>query len=1392
MATIQGLIAAKRARIEARVGTESDLTDDLIEELVRLRQAETNANGAAPTVVDAASIGAGIGIAPEIGLIKDALTAILGELVNAKAFADVLVQDTAKNYFIRREIIDQTTGGPPVVQIERLDGTAGAPVGVLVPIKNGGGDSIIEDKYYALATGTGFSIGDSLSNVRLVDGETRAVSSLGWFNITTQQLLTIAPGVAAIKGYEDLIEELLTKIASALPAALGAKPTAQSLAVALPTDLVLPLPTGAATALSQDEEILALEAIGSSVALAATEATLLSARNRLDAIALNTASAGRLLTVADVVTIVPPATMATALKQDEQKTALDTIDAKLALASTAAKQDTIVAALGQLLVELSKQKEFEDLIVQDAAGTAFIRREEIAQTTGLRTIRIENFDGTLGAPVGTVTTVKQIRGNNIVSRNYYAKAAGTGFAAGDSLSTMQIVNGETETVTLLGWFNITQQTSINAPATSAIAGYEDRIEELLAQIVGQLPANLGAKTTATSLAVTLPTDGVLPLPTGAATEGSLVALIETIGDLLDVSTPPNETADATIKGLLRTIAKYINDNSATEVDSIGEAVETLVVSTPSDFGSLKSVLRGLWANLQRTIGDEADASANGLGAPGSIKSLLRSGLGLLVDGTQTTTISDGTVDGYRAGILAPTTNATTEPALVVAISPRSQIDVNSLPGTVAADLAAIKASSATIATNTANITRYSFNLAQTTAGLTFLIRTDGVTGASTYINVATGATIVPGSIELTDPIAPGGGGGGSGLAIEPNEFEAITTNGSNWAIGDILTRVLIVDPTTGAVSSTIWQSAAGATLSVVPVVGTDVIDGDRQQLTVLRQSVAAMGQPVDAPAAGDTGSFGMIAAIKRLLGKIQNGSQPLARAVAVAMSTQVTTSFTSVGGSTNLNLFDASGLGAGLDVSDYNSCKVTVVGGTAGLSYILESALNAAFTSGVSALNWFDTSGVEASSGTVSGNQTKVFGIDLANVSFIRLRQTTTTAGVNVSISLSQAVGPIRTISSLAVGASLGSVGTLNTINDASAGSTTIGAIGVATNTLGINGRGVATFGITGGWVGTIQIQYSTDALGWINLTNNNSVYNLTTKTFVNNGNLNSNGLYQVNVAGVPFVRAIATAWGTGAATIVARATVASSLVAIEGQVTAVVSGNLNTVAAAQLAPNVTLQDLAGTITASATSTTFTQTWGNSRTIEVNLTTLANNTTLTLEVQEPVGPNWRTVYKFAPITALGAWRSPPLPNTSTNWRYVETFSGSAPNPSATRTITHTQSNLNVSAIVAAQQLGGFNVSDLPIFGKVRQVVANNQSTVKMFLQVYNKATALVPADVPLAKVFPIAPGGVVALTAADLGEFGTLWGVNPRVAISTTFSTYTAPAVVAAPNQTFALNVEVV
>lgn len=522
-------MAAKRLRIQAREATESDLTDDLIEKLSKLSLA-AGVLGGTPTGngTDAATIASGIGAAAAIDSIKNSLISILSELVNTKAFADILVQDSVNNYFVRRESVDQSTGQFSV-EFLTLSNLPGIPIGAVVPIKNGGSDSILENKYYVKAAGTGFSVGDSLSNVRVVDGETEAITSLGWFNITTGQLLAGIPAQSAIAGYEDVIEEQLTKIVSLLPSSLGAKTTAQSLSVTLPIDAVLPLPSGLAKSILQEATNTILSAIDVSVnsllkpsntltAIGTISSPLPSGGNTLGKVGIDP---GNNTVVANIGSI---GTLATAALQGTGNTSLSAIDAKLGA--------NLAADILAIRNNTAKISQFSFQLAKDSTGTVFLIKTDIV--AGMAT-NIDVATGLPFTPTGAIELTDPTASALQLEPNEFeaiTNSAGN-WSIGDVLTRVLIVNTSTNTVSATIWQSSTGTTLTTIPSVGVDVIDTDRQQTISLRSIDD-------KLTVANIRTLTPTDIVTVVLPATASTSALQAAGNTAIDLVNTKlTKPN-------------------------------------------------------------------------------------------------------------------------------------------------------------------------------------------------------------------------------------------------------------------------------------------------------------------------------------------------------------------------------------------------------------------------------------------------------------------------------------------------------------------------------------------------------------------------------------------------------------------------------------------------------------------------------------------------------------------------------------------------------------------------------------------------------------------------------------------------------------------------------------
>ncbi len=150
-----------------------------------------------------------------------------------------------------------------------------------------------------------------------------------------------------------------------------------------------------------------------------------------------------------------------------------------------------------------------DQSVVDAAGTFWLVRDNGATLSYLNWAT-----GASGTPVAPVAPAGKLTGEQVISTQYNAIAAGTGFASGDVLSHIVILNIATSPASVLAstWANITQGTVLTAsPTASSLA-------EITASVaVSALPALPAGTNAIGSVAVT----GLPALPAGSNAIGTV-------------------------------------------------------------------------------------------------------------------------------------------------------------------------------------------------------------------------------------------------------------------------------------------------------------------------------------------------------------------------------------------------------------------------------------------------------------------------------------------------------------------------------------------------------------------------------------------------------------------------------------------------------------------------------------------------------------------------------------------------------------------------------------------------------------------------------------------------------------------------------------------------------
>jgi hypothetical protein len=163
--------------------------------------------------------------------------------------------------------------------------------------------------------------------------------------------------------------------------------------------------------------------------------------------------------------------------------------------------------------------------------------------------------------------------------------------------------------------------------------------------------------------------------------------------------------------------------------------------------------------------------------------------------------------------------------------------------------------------------------------VTFYQRIDKVAGTVTALTLSLTPYTIAGTVKLATP--------SQGKTAIATVFEAITTNGANWTIGQPLRRVesWILGSTNTLVASTWINDDTGAVLTVTPVIGTDVRIEEDLTLDTLRMIDNAIGTSNDPVATSDTGNFSAIALLKRLSAKLPGlGSKTTANSTSITIA----------------------------------------------------------------------------------------------------------------------------------------------------------------------------------------------------------------------------------------------------------------------------------------------------------------------------------------------------------------------------------------------------------------------------------------------------------------------------------------------------------------------------
>ena len=261
--------------ISGTISLPTGAATDLVLQAVRDRLPSNLVNGRLPVdgsavtqPISAASLPLPNGAATDITLqqVRDAIKAQID-------IASTIWTDNSGAFYVRRDLINEGTGAITVVFTDPSGNTA-TPGAGLRPLASTDKD-VLTDFYDVLISGTGYSVGDLLSRVAIIDinSGTPSVTAI-WINLTLGTILSSAPTSTNIEranenvGARQIGQWNINNISGtiSLPNGAATDSTSQAIRDRLPTTLVggrlsvdgsavtqpisaasLPLPNGAAT-----------------------------------------------------------------------------------------------------------------------------------------------------------------------------------------------------------------------------------------------------------------------------------------------------------------------------------------------------------------------------------------------------------------------------------------------------------------------------------------------------------------------------------------------------------------------------------------------------------------------------------------------------------------------------------------------------------------------------------------------------------------------------------------------------------------------------------------------------------------------------------------------------------------------------------------------------------------------------------------------------------------------------------------------------------------------------------------------------------------------------------------------------------------------------------------
>lgn len=319
-----------------------------------------------------------------------------------------------------------------------------------------------------------------------------------------------------------------------------------------------------------------------------------------------------------------------------------------------------------------------------------------------------------------------------------------------------------------------------------------------------------------------------------------------------------------------------------------------------------------------------------------------------------------------------------------------------------------------------------------------LIFDSGGTGAiigSTWYNLSTGTAIAttPNSADLIDPQdwlrTAFGAQIDSAASSDTGTFSLmafIKRALTNWTtllarIPALISGRMPVD-VSGAV--TVGGVSAVGVAPSLPPVSISGVDGGGLKRHILTDSTGKvetlnsnLGATADAVATTDTGTFSLIALVKRaltnwstLLGRIQVAGQLLANSIGIALPRKqsITGLAVTVASTAYTNLLDNAAGSAATDVRDFQNGVLIVASTATTGSYTVQGAFDLGFTVGVKTiqLSEIDVQNINPLNGAITPTAaTRAFFANLAGINYLRINLTTgvTTGNVVTYAVLNQA-----------------------------------------------------------------------------------------------------------------------------------------------------------------------------------------------------------------------------------------------------------------------------------------------------------------------------------------------------------------------------------------------------